>query len=962
MLLGRERRAPGLDLLLAAPATGASGVLALVGEPGIGKTALLDYAAARAAGMRRPARRGIESEAQVPFAGLLELLRPALGALDRIPEPQAAALGRRARPAARHARRTASRSAPRRSACSRRYAEERPLLVLVDDAHWLDGRAPRRCSSRSAGSSPIRSRSSSPCARGSRRCSTAPACRCCGSRASTGGGAALLERESPDPVPTSSPTGSTARPAATRSPCWSSRPRRPARGAAARRAGARLDEHRRRVPAPLRRRCPSSARGVLVLAAASDTRRARGARARRRALGLDRRRLARGRERAASSGSRAARLEFRHPLARSAVYGEASPDERRAAHRALADALPDRDADRRAWHLAAAASAPTRRPRRRWSRPASARTRAAPTPSRRPPSSAPPRLAPATSARGRLLYAAADAAWLAGQADRATLLLDEARDAVPRCRSRRGSSTCAAEIAMRRGPVMRSACAARRRRRARRRSRAGAGGRDARRGGRRVLLRRRRRGRCATAARSRRRARQPGAGRTRARSSRRMALGMALIFAGEGEARRGRAPAGDRDPGGVRRAARRSARCSPGRPWRRCGCGRPDAGGRSSTGRSSGARAQPRSASLPRAARTLARDQAASDRWPAAAGRATTRRSGSPARRGQRTELAAALAGPRAGSRPARDRRRPAARTPPRRAALRASSASASTSVWAIAALGELELGLGPAAAARRALRGCSRPRSRRSGIADVDLSPAPELVDVLPPPRPAPTTRPRPPPSSTARARRRASRGRSRARRAAAGCSPPTTTSSRSSSEALRLHEQTPDVFETARTRLAYGARLRRARQRVARPRGAARRARDLRPRSAPTRGPTRRAPSSPRPARPRAAATRARSTTLTPAGAADRAPARRRPDDPGDRRRALPQPEDDRVPPAQHLPQARHPLARGVGGEAEGVRQRVAVSILRPTSPPAPVRRSGSRCRSGARTTRRRATGRTR
>ncbi|TML63210.1 MAG: hypothetical protein E6G22_06695, partial [Actinobacteria bacterium] len=83
MLLGRERERQELDRVLATARSGRSAVLALVGEPGIGKTALLEYAEEQAAGLRVLRARGIDSEAHVPFAGLLELLRPALGLLER---------------------------------------------------------------------------------------------------------------------------------------------------------------------------------------------------------------------------------------------------------------------------------------------------------------------------------------------------------------------------------------------------------------------------------------------------------------------------------------------------------------------------------------------------------------------------------------------------------------------------------------------------------------------------------------------------------------------------------------------------------------------------------------------------------------------------------------------------------------------------------------------------------------
>src|SRR5579859_5328908 len=92
MLLGRNRERQAIVSALDRARAGESATLALVGEPGIGKTALLTFAAEQAEGMRMLRARGVQSEAQIPFAALLELLRPALGLLGRIAEPQAAAL------------------------------------------------------------------------------------------------------------------------------------------------------------------------------------------------------------------------------------------------------------------------------------------------------------------------------------------------------------------------------------------------------------------------------------------------------------------------------------------------------------------------------------------------------------------------------------------------------------------------------------------------------------------------------------------------------------------------------------------------------------------------------------------------------------------------------------------------------------------------------------------------------
>ena len=79
MLLGREQERAQIDSALQRARSGTSATLALVGEPGIGKTSLLEHAARSADGMQLLRARGVQSEAQIPFASLLELLRPALG-------------------------------------------------------------------------------------------------------------------------------------------------------------------------------------------------------------------------------------------------------------------------------------------------------------------------------------------------------------------------------------------------------------------------------------------------------------------------------------------------------------------------------------------------------------------------------------------------------------------------------------------------------------------------------------------------------------------------------------------------------------------------------------------------------------------------------------------------------------------------------------------------------------------
>ena len=96
MLYGRDAERALIGDLLDAARASRSGALILRGEPGAGKTALLEDAREQATGMQVLWARGVESESELPFAALHQLLRPALGGLDGLPAPQAARAALRA--------------------------------------------------------------------------------------------------------------------------------------------------------------------------------------------------------------------------------------------------------------------------------------------------------------------------------------------------------------------------------------------------------------------------------------------------------------------------------------------------------------------------------------------------------------------------------------------------------------------------------------------------------------------------------------------------------------------------------------------------------------------------------------------------------------------------------------------------------------------------------------------------
>ena len=356
-LLDRERERAALDGLLGDLRSGRGGALVVRGEAGVGKSALLEYVAGAAADMRVAQAAGVESEMELAFASVHLLCAPLLDRLEDLPGPQRDALG--------VAFGLRAGGAPDRFLVAlavltllSEVAEERPLLCVVDDAQWLD------------------QASAQVLAFAARRLLAEPV------------GLVFAAREPGEQfrgLPDLEVRGL---------------PDQHARALLDSAVRIRLDEQvRDRILAetngnPLallelpRGLSPTQLAGGfgLVGAQAVPARIEQGFRRRLEALPADTRSLmlvaaaepagdpvlvwrAAGRlgiPAAAAVAASAdglleisARVRFRHPLVRSAVYSAASLPQRRAAHRALAEVTDrDRDPDRRAWHLAAAAPGP----------------------------------------------------------------------------------------------------------------------------------------------------------------------------------------------------------------------------------------------------------------------------------------------------------------------------------------------------------------------------------------------------------------------------------------------------------------------------------------------------------------------------------------------------------------------------------------------------------------------------
>jgi len=359
-LLGRARELGILRRLLDGARDGRAGVLVVRGEPGIGKTALLDWLAGQAPGFRVIRGLGVESEMELPFAGLHQLCAPLLSRLGSLPGPQQRALS--------VALGLTDGDNPDRFLVAMaalslmaEAAEDQPLLCVVDDAHWLD-----QASAQVLGFVGRHLQAEPLVLILATRPPAAGAGHLAGLREVTLGGLdkesaqTLLKRVLPGQVDESVRQRiveeTHGNPLALIELCHGPGPAGLAGGfafpAIADLPGSIEDQYIARL-----QQLPPPTRQLLLLAAADMTAetaliyRAAGV------LGADAREITPAME--AGLVEVTGSVRFRHPLMRSAVYRSAGAADRRAAHGALAAVTdPEAEPDRRAWHRAQAAAGP----------------------------------------------------------------------------------------------------------------------------------------------------------------------------------------------------------------------------------------------------------------------------------------------------------------------------------------------------------------------------------------------------------------------------------------------------------------------------------------------------------------------------------------------------------------------------------------------------------------------------
>ena len=356
-MLGRQRERDALARLLNAARGGDGGVLVVHGEPGVGKTALLDWTVEEGQQLRVLRTLGVEGEMELPFAALQQLCSPIFDRSEGLPEPQ--------RDALRIAFGLSAGPAPNPFLVGlaalgllSEASQERPLLCVVDDSQWLDRASARALAfvARRLLAEKIAlvftAREVGDALAGLPELRVEPL----GHRDARTLLESVLPARLDEDVLDRIVLETHGNPLALLELPRGLTPIQLAGGfglPATVPLSASIEESFTRRLAML----PGDARRLLLIAAADPTGDPTVVWRAARQFGIP--------ESIAETVEAEGLLElgvrvvFRHPLVRSAVYGAARPTDRRAVHRALAEATdPEIDPDRRAWHRAQAASMP----------------------------------------------------------------------------------------------------------------------------------------------------------------------------------------------------------------------------------------------------------------------------------------------------------------------------------------------------------------------------------------------------------------------------------------------------------------------------------------------------------------------------------------------------------------------------------------------------------------------------